>query len=62
MTHVQADVDHTSVDTPQRVYNQAARDPSRTGKHHTVPVPTMPEPRTAREEAEIDGRQCVTPT
>lgn len=29
MTHVQADVGHASVDTTQRVYNQAARDPSR---------------------------------
>jgi site-specific recombinase XerD len=29
MTHVQADVGHASVETTQRVYNQAARDPSR---------------------------------
>ena len=29
LVHVQADVGHTSVDTTEQVYNNAARDPSR---------------------------------
>lgn len=54
MTHVQADVGHSSVDTTQRVYNQAARSPDRSAvdlveqallrarAHHAPPAEATP--------------------